>query len=132
MEAVAQSAASGAEPFVIQSGRFTPIVKVVILTCWSEADFQAYSAKLLPAIEENRRLHSRARLLIDRRNAPVQSQAVHLQIRNLMETSFQESDAVALLISAALVNLQSQRIALRARGRIFRDEESAVAWLNDQ
>jgi hypothetical protein len=131
MEAIARTTAPNAQPFVIQSGLGTIIVKAVIFTCWSEADFKAYSAALLPALDENRRRHKRARLLVDRRHAPVQSQSIHIQIRELMENFLAENDAVALLVSSSLVTLQSQRIALRARGCVFRDEESAIAWLKD-
>lgn len=116
-------------PYRIEHHPALGIVRVTASGLLSESDLEAYVASVRPALEANRRRYGIAKLLLDRRYAPVQPPLIHALLRELMPSYLHVDDALAYLVASALVSIQIKRVLVLARSEIFLEERDALAWL---
>lgn len=105
------------------------LVRATITGCWVGKDLERYADDLRPMMAICRSRYGMAKLLVDRLGAPVQSQAVHNRLIQLMPTYLRDTDALAMVVSSALVRMQAKRVLILSRSDIFLDEGEALAWL---
>ncbi|PZU05966.1 hypothetical protein [Sphingomonas sp.] len=118
-----------ADAFRIECERDLRIVRASVFSHWSEADLERYVQTVDPILKKQRGRHGVARLLVDRRLAPVQSQAIHEKLRTAALLYLHPKDALALLVDKALVRLQLKRGIGQARTELFTEEPAAMEWL---
>jgi len=88
----------------------------------------AHFAHLKTVVDNERRTHGIARVLLDLQGALVNPPEVASQIRTLSEAVYRPGDRVAVINLTTLLKLQAKRVAF-PHHRIFEDERQAMEWL---
>lgn len=108
----------------------TRVTKVQIGGFWTQGDAEQFCVRLEPFIRYSQQEFGRALLLVDRREAPVQSTEVAAILggNSLMLTG---DDRLALIVESRLTAMQFKRVLQHGQSKIFESPDEAMAWLLD-
>jgi hypothetical protein len=107
-------------------------VHIVLEGFWRDETMADYEREVRQKYQELKRLGGTSRLLVDRRNFPVQSPAYVKRLEELVvKLEPIAPDRIAVLVPNGLAKLQVERAtaAVSEQRRIFLSEEEARGWL---
>ena len=104
------------------------VVRVVIRGFWSKTQAEQFCSELNAVLAEARRQAGEARILVDRRESPVQASDV-VELLGANNARLEPDDRVALVVDSQLAQMQLRRVLVHARTELFRDIRSAETWL---
>jgi hypothetical protein len=107
-------------------------VHIVLEGFWQDATMSSYEHEVRENYLELRKLGGNSKLLVDRRNFPVQTPEYARRLEELVvKLEPIAPDRIAVIVPNGLAKLQVERAtaAVRDQRRIFLSEEEAKAWL---
>lgn len=96
---------------------------------WSSVEFERHFQALADAIQSQRAEYGRSRVLVDARQAVVQSQEVSGFIQRALNQIHREGDKVAIVSHGALLRMQMKRVTDASITCFFEKIEDAETWL---
>jgi hypothetical protein len=107
----------------------TAIVRTDVRGFWEPGDAVTYFDHLARFIDAARYRHGFARVLVDRRENPVQSAKVAEQMRSANVRLYRPEDRLAIVTGSRLVQMQMRRLISHAGSRAFLTLAEAEVWL---
>lgn len=109
-----------------------PITRVVRITCsgfWSQEEAIVYLGRIAHTVKAARLNRIGARVLVDNRNAAVQTFAVLGQVSAMVADVYQSTDYLAIVVASPLLKRQMERLPSKSVTRVFEDIDQASDWL---
>jgi hypothetical protein len=119
----------GTGPFDVRIDEAARIVRTEARGFWTLMQTEDYCAELADRIEECRRRFGCARVLVDRRDAPIQPIPVIERLGEFNATHFADSDRLAIVVESSLAKGQMRRHFTHAGSQAFLSYVAAELWL---
>jgi hypothetical protein len=108
----------------------TGVLHSQVFGYWNVDDAVAYIAAMKTLIVKARLTHGRARLLVDRTRAQVQSHEVAELLRGL-NSFLNPDDRLAMIVNSTLAKMQLERVTVHKDTVVFTSYAKGLAWLMD-
>lgn len=96
---------------------------------WTVEEIDAHFAELELALDASRQSLGAATVLVDLRDAPVQTAAVTERLGWWTGRLYQAQDRVAIILASSLLKSQMRRIPMAAKRELFLSPMAALTWL---
>lgn len=109
-----------------------PITRVVQVECsgfWLRDEAKVYLKQLAGQVGAARAHGGDVRVLIDNRNAAVQTFEIIEEVGNMIVNSYVSADKMAIVVSSQLLKRQMERLPSVAITRVFVSLNDARGWL---
>jgi hypothetical protein len=97
---------------------------------WTLEEVDQYVSHLAGFVGEARRIFGRARLLIDRRETPLQPPAIDARFGRANAELYRDEDRLALVVESSLIKVQMRGHFSHPGSKAFLSCEAAETWLN--
>jgi hypothetical protein len=97
---------------------------------WSLEEVDRYFAHLGAFVAEARKISGRAKLLIDRRETPLQPPAIDARFGRANAELYREGDRLALVVGSSLIKVQMRGHFTHPGSKAFLSCEAAETWLS--
>jgi hypothetical protein len=108
------------------------VIRTDVCGFWEADDGVIYFDQLARFIDIARRRFGSVKVLVDRRESPIQSAAVAAQMRTANARLYRPEDRLAIVVDSSLLLMQLRRLFSHAGSRAFLSSEEAEAWLTDR
>lgn len=96
---------------------------------WTLDETEDYIGELTELVDECRRRFGRARVLVDRRGAPDESEAITDRLVEADATMFTDTDRLAVVVDSSLVKSRMRRRFTHTGSQAFLSHMAAELWL---
>lgn len=118
--------------YIIKFDPATQIIHARLTGFWDKSAFDGFGVDVQKFLVASRQQLGFARVLLDRRDSPVQSPEFAEAIRVQGLTLYNPNNYIAVVLASTLAQMQLQRIVADTRTHQFMDMGEAEAWLRAQ
>lgn len=116
--------------FTLKLDASVAIIRATTIGFWSVETVVAYITQLERFVVDSQNRFGRAKVLVDRRQTPIQAPDVADRLGKLNGTLYRSDDRLALVVDSNLAKGQMRRRFVHEGSKAFLSYEAAETWLN--